>query len=346
MTVSSTAAAAREASRSNDGKFGEQARDEPDVELGEAIAADSRAAAHAAARRWGSRVDEDELAQETALELLKEHTRRGGSTDGASVSKDPAKVVGTGVERFRNQGAAANTIAQRLATRMALGVTHTRGADIAGYKVLQERLQDFHVDEGREATHGETEKLAMEVRESFPPGKRPSRHYWRSDHLQTSSLDGPAPGGAEAWTAADRVHPALKHEHLGWNDPDAGHADVEEGTAAHVATTSSDSKERLRMAYAGIAETRGSPMPVAGELSSREARQAKSAVKEAGGAVAVARQVASGRMDGPGARGLLAPFGDVRVSQARGIAESFTDYPQHADKLFGSAVLYSTRSSR
>lgn len=342
MTVSSTAAAAREASRSSDGKFGEQALSEPDVELGEAIAEDSRAAAHAAARRWGSRVDEEELAQETALELLKEHTRRAGSTDGTLVAKDPAKVVGAGVARFRNQGAAANTIAQRLATRMALGVTHTRGADIAGYKVLQERLQDFHADNGREATHGETEKIAVEVRESFPPGKRPSGHYWRSDHLQTNSLDG-GQGGGEA---TERVHPALRHRHLGWSDPEAGHADPEEGTAAHVATTSTDAKERLRMAYAGIAETRGSPMPVADSLSTRQARAAKAAVKEAGGTVAVARQVASGRMDGPGAQGLLAPFGDVRVSEARGVAETFADYPQHADKLFGSAVLYSTRTSR
>ena len=139
--------------------------DMPDVADLAAALADVQRWSRKSANHWGTRrrVSIEDLEQEVMLQFLQTLAAKRKADGGSLSGRNAAQILNP---------AYVHATARRVAANMAAGGTPS--VEQAAMRVFRGRREEFSTLNGREMTSKETEKLATEVRDSFPAGERPA----------------------------------------------------------------------------------------------------------------------------------------------------------------------------
>lgn len=307
----------REAARRSNGEFGEQTFTEPEVELGlgqrdmtrdeaKKFLEDVTRFASQYARARGQFGDRDDIVGDTIVDVLAQ--QRAGKDHIAS----PA---------FLNR--ATGAVSSRY---IDPGVHHTTLTGRKRYKSVEaDKVQEL----GRELTVREQDALADEVRLSFPPGRRPTQGFHRK--RWDVSLDAPTREGSTSIGDTLAADENVESYSLATSAAAAA-MDALEGD--EPALTKAEAREN---AWALIIDDgpQASPGAIADEKALRATTRA---LKEDGGAAALARDYLLGDTTPEQNRTLFAPFGSLTQNDEERVANTFRKHAPFADRLWASAA--------
>lgn len=341
QTISTTAEAARESARQDDGRFGAQARDEAGVVLDDRAASDWSyngtlddqsiiAACRRFAHRTGSRYgvdDREDLAQMTAEHFIRYVNNRREKVRTGQADPKPE------FNYERHIGQISTGLGQRIASGLPNG-----GRDLTALTKYLKTREAFETKYGRQMTRVEEDELADKIRASFPPGKRPIDKFHRAiSDKQIASLDAAReegsfiePSTADA-TPAPEAHASDEAAHDALDIIDAG------GRGASTAAA--------RNVWEVVASEHQAPSAVPNHLSTAQAKRVRDRMQAAGGISAVLARYGEGAETDEDMDALMAPFGGHGKNGADGaelVVATLERHPQFADGIWDKAVLAAT----
>lgn len=338
QNISAAAAASRESARDSVGRFGPQATGESSVDLScepterrdfggldeqELVDCCTKAASY-----WSRRydVDEDDLRSDTMVAFLERvESSRGDESDGKGITAHRSYI---------------NMTAKSIALKQATGLKG--GRNMKALSTYLRRRQEWeHENQGRIMTAAQEDSLAAEVRSSQPPGYRPpenfhrarKQHEYAQDEETLTRLGGTVDADQAAGVANVTGFPTGS---VGERTEDLLESDMNARARTRAA--------RMQ-AWDAIAEVRDAPTVARGALTSAEATRAQRAVKDAGGACAVADRLGQHPGQGPltaDQAALMQPFARQDPEGRRSVAALLQEFPDHADDLWSAAATASS----
>lgn len=298
--------------RTSTGQWTEKEHSAPEVQLGgditRAEAEEMVAKVGEFARYYTRRYNMDEstreeIVQDTILDVLGQQ-RRGAE-----------HVLS---HKFLNH--ATRAVASRY---IDPNVHHTA---LTGRARLNARVDEEMQRLGRSLLPGEYDRLADEIRMSFPPGRRPSPGYQYREYV--ASLDKAV--GEDGDTTLGELIPA---------------AEAPEDSFATAATPAAAAVDALEEGSISAAEARkaawvlvaqDAPEPRAAAM--KDDRPTRAYVAAAGGAAELARKWEQGLTTEEDDRHLFAPFGDIDADARERVVSVLVRRRDYADDLWGAAV--------
>lgn len=260
----------------------------------------------------------DDIVQDSWLHLLERDTRKGDIV--ARASEKPFLNL-TARKYGNNYGNDA---------RFGL-----RSEEFSARRRFREAEITFERDNGRKMRPSEREKLADEVRLSYPAGRRPKADYWRQ--ISQLSLDvnvGDDDGGTRFGDLLEA-------------GSDIGFDDQEDAAAAelHAYEGGEKSKDDVRKDMWRVMTIRfdDAPQAIRGSLDPAEVKSHKSLVKNAGGARMLALAWLDGETTEAQEAALFAPFGDIDNKQRQRVVDVLDENPKFADHLWASVLTAAQR---
>lgn len=371
MAINPAATAAREAARNQTtGQFGHQQHSAPDraaltaarkerrhAKLAQRLAGYAQgeltsvaAAEHAAAERVVAR-SEAFARGEGVRRALRWHEHEDLS---AMALLELAERVGTSehpatINQLERAGGLHRNTTRALGQRLQF--PNSRHTDVKATAILQDREQAFRNAHRRAPSREEYDTIAEEVRLSFPAGQRPHIGFQRQNHAQVS-LDSPLSGDGDT-TLADTLEAptpnlgdtGLIGGGLGERLDSYEQAIADWGITPIKERGARPKREEYGFANSNVwgqlaaASSAELPLPAAGTLTSTAQATLRRTIRSTpGGVPKLARDYLNGDASEAEAAPLFAPFGNLEPAARDRVAVLFTDHPEVADRLWGSAV--------
>lgn len=298
--------------RADNGTFAEKPLSAPDIELlPREQAAELHETVQNMARMYASKYamdahTRDEIVQDTLVDVLAQHKR------GAKHALDGA---------FLNR--ATRAVASR---HFDPDAHHTT---LTGRRLLAQREEAFMAEHGREVSTAERNRMADEVRMSFPAGRRPVVGFqFRNTPL---SLD--LPVGENGDTTFGDLLPARS------DDIDYSEAANEAAAALDALEDQAVTRDEVqRSAWTLIAPDAPQPVPV----SRHTATAARKHVKAVGDVAELARKFSRGQSTPEDDAALFAPFQSkehpLPVEGRDQVARALLKHPAYAGDLWNAAL--------
>ena len=305
--------------------------------------AETKKSARFAAARWGGQVDADEVQAETLLAIMQ---RRAALVAAEEAGEEPPVHLDPSSERYL-----ASRISRSVATRTFLQIKSSD--NIPGWNKYKAAVDRFCAEHGREPSQLEKDRIAEEVRLSFPAHHRPTIGFHLERLRRPVSLDalmvGVAGDEGDARAPFEPEAPAVSFGGSAFpvnSFGDLAHEAVEERQEAQTLSGMRVAEHKAKaLAYSAIAERRGAPVPVANSITEGDATRARKAMVAAGGVVVVARRVAAGDATSVEVRALLAGFPNVPESRADEVADTILAHAAYSEDLWASTLKHATRQN-
>lgn len=263
----------------------------PDYELTPELLDQVARSARFMQRRFG--VDADEVTSETVVEFIEAgHRALAAAQEGKEV-------------RLTNPNGLIHRLARQCSSRICNG--ESRGEDIDGMKTWRREQSEREQRLGRLLTDSELDRLADEVRESFPPQRRPSIGFHRRSAKNVPFVDEwiAEIADEDADMDATSADAPVDDEEFA---PGSAAAQVvsllEKGGRSNHALTKS-------LAWDVCAEQAGAPSAAPNSLSESKASKVRGIVRSSGGAVEAVARWADETIDPELEKALFAPFGEA-----------------------------------
>ncbi|MHA3724253.1 hypothetical protein ACXR2T_10275 [Leucobacter sp. HY1910] len=216
--------------------------------------------------------------------------------------------------------------------------------ELAGRGRLAERRRELETELGRELGRREYEALADEVRESFPPGRRPAPDYHFSlSQVVTSDL---SEDGFEDGQIDLRPFIAREDEYRFEQTPEDGAEAFDRATER--LESKSATRHDLKADLWGVMREADDQLPATQRMTANEASAARKVLKAArDGAFGAAARFVDGESTPAEEQALFAPFGGKRLSPAQrlAVASKLSEHADFGHHIWNSAVLSSTKQA-
>ena len=295
------------------GQWASVARDEPgplDLDsVAHQILAQARKSAAWQAERTGR--DPEEIAGETVVRVIK------------ALRKDPTGLAQVNLNGYVHQ------VARSVATRITDEGGAVSSANVKAWKVLQQRRSERAAELGHDLTPAELITLADEIRMSFPPGRRPTPHFYEVSIVKTLDVNQYDHGDENP------LHPEPSYLPPDTNDYVETVERVLDEQGARMARNH---------AWNLVANGAGAPTVAAGTISERQAANARRTISEyPGGVLGACRDYRSKTLDPATADALFAAFGELDRDGRSDVADTLIQYRGLCDDLWDSGVSMATK---
>jgi hypothetical protein len=310
----------------------------------EALLDQARTSSSFWAARYGAGSDvAEEATGRAALATLEAFTRAQQEQlgdDGQPLTDASDRSEGIGNLRAYVHRSAMTHVLLELAARTA---TPRQSNDSRARRLFDLRCNELAVEMGRSLTPREQENLAAEIRQGFPDNARPHKDFFRDNRSQVMAF------GTDA-TDVDAFR-ADRHYSVGFSSHATAPQDEEPPPGSARARAEAILAEGGRaaqlsaktFAWSLVAERTGAPHPSPASLSEYAAARTRKSVREAGGAVAVARSIRTGEKPPPEVHeALFKPFGPLDAQQRTAVVDLILAHPGYGDDLWDASVTAST----
>lgn len=283
--------------------------------------------------RSATPADVDDMVQELATQYIARRQRVMAAWENGEDLADGSQIL------LANPGAYMQVMSKGIVQVHLTGMDQS--SDRGALKEYLERRSAAEQTLRRHLTDTECDELANDVRQRQPPQRRAKQGFHHGPTRPPAS-----------WTSGDEAGGIAGLDGSEWGAGGVSELDFDEGSRAAAvmasvgAGTAAARADARRNAWNAVAEMRNAPEVAAQSMTESEAAQCRVAIKNCGGAVAVARmwsaETAESAADVEGCRALFKPFAnaDDFESQAR-IANTVIDLG-HCDGLHDSAIAAAT----
>lgn len=258
--------------------------------------------------------DAEEIAGETVLRVVTALRKNPSGLDQVNLNGYVHQVARSVATRITDQGAAVSS------------------ADVKAWKVLQQRRSERATELGHDLTPAELVTLADEIRMSFPPGRRPTPHFYEVSIVKALDVN------QYDRDDEDPLHPRT----VGMPEtPNSYVETVEQVLDKHGA------RRARQHAWNLVASGADAPTVSPGTLSERNAAQARRTMASyPGGVGGAVRAYLGGTLDETTQRALFAAFGDPNASDRDEIAETLSRHRNLDTELWESGITMATAPRR
>lgn len=237
------------------------------------------------------------------------------------------------------------TIAKSRGLALATGLDS--GADVAGWTEFNRRRASLESRMGRTLSGTERDALADEVRDKFPPRRRPGPKYYQavadSSALSVSDFDCRDGDGSRPLVQHDKADAAAAEEASGWSDGLRASPVMQEMVRVHQAGASVKRGTAERMVYTLAAVEHGAPLPAEGGVTEKVwYSQHKKALERAGGVEEAIQAYESGNCDPAAEAALFAPVtppgGTLSDREKQAVCRALGHFPGGAAKTHAALV--------